>query len=134
MKITAFDKPSCRALRIAVEAKLQEVAKEFGIAIKTGNGTFTRSNFNFKVEACVFANDGTVLSKEAEEFKRFAPSYGLEASDLGKEFVLRGETYKIKGLSSRSTKFPIFATKLSDGKCYKFPEDMVKTLLKKVTA
>lgn len=134
MKITAFDKPSCRVLRIAVEAKLQEVAKEFGIAIKTGHGTFMASNFNFKVEACVVANDGTVLSKEAEDFKRYATSYGLEASDLGKEFELRLETYKIKGLSSRSTKFPIFATKLSDAKTYKFPEDMVKTLLKKVTA
>jgi len=131
MKIEQFNKPTCKSLRTAVEVKLQELAKEYGVNIKTGNGTFGDSYFNFKVEASTVNDNGTVMNKDAEEFKLFAHVYHLEPTDLGREFHFRGDIYKIRGLSSRSTKFPILAAKVSDGKTFKFPEDAVLKALGK---
>ena len=132
MKIDTFNKASCRVLRNVVEETLQEVAKEHGVCIKVGSGSFSGNNFTFKVEASVIGANGIALSKEAESFKMLAKAYNLEASDLHREFTFRGDAYKIKGLSSRSEKFPILATKLSDGKTFKFPSDLISELLKKV--
>jgi hypothetical protein len=132
MKVDKFNKALCRTLRNVVEETLQEVAKEHGISIKVGSGSFSDVNFNFKVEASVIGKDGVALSKEAESFKMLAKAYNLEPTDLHREFTFRGDIYKIKGLSSRSDKFPILATKVSDGKTFKFPCALIAELLKTV--
>ena len=128
-KISRFDKTNCKELRKVIDETLQNIAKEYGISIKTSAGSFTESDYSFKVEACTIDTNGIAHSKEASEFRAFASSYGLNADDLDKTFLFKDEVYKIKGLSTRSSKFPIIAKNLSNNRIFKFPEDLVCKIL-----
>lgn len=130
MKITQFDKQSCRTLAIAVEEALQKVAKEFGVSIKRKGGSYSPTNYTVKIEASIIGKGGIVISREAEDFKSYCQMYNLKPTDLGKTFTSDdGVKYKIKGLSTRSRKYPIIVKNLNNGKTFKFPERMVQRSL-----
>jgi len=127
MKIIQFDRKTCRMLGDAVENALQKVAEEYGVSIKRKGGSFMPTNYTIKLEASIIGQGGVVLSREAENFKHYCQIYNLEPSDLDKTFTAEnGVGYKIKGLSTRSSKCPIIAESLKNGKTYKLPERMVQ--------
>ena len=127
MKITNFNRKTCHMLRSAVEESLQQVGKNFGISIKCGNGSFSPTNFIVKIEGSVIGIDGEIQSREAETFKMYCGMYNLKPEDLGKSFISNdGTQYKIKGLSNRGSKNPIFAVNKANGKTYRLPERMVQ--------
>ena len=126
-RLVEFDKQACRTLGNAVENALQKVAQEFGVSIKRKGGSYSSTNYVIKLEASIIGSGGVILSREAEEFKRYCGLYNLEADDLGKTFTSEdGTSYKISGLSTRSGKYPILAENLSNGKTFKLPERMVQ--------
>ena len=84
MAITSFDRVSCRILSKDIEEALQAAASKHGIVAKIGRGTFTGGHFTLKVEFSTVGQDGTVNSKEAEDFKSYATLYDLKPEDLGK--------------------------------------------------
>jgi len=129
MKITQFNRTACRMLGDAIEQALQEVAEEYGVSIKRKGGSFMPSNYTIKLEASVVTNDGIVLSREVENFKNYCHDYNLEQGDLYRVFTVNGANYRLKGLSTRSGKFPILAVSLKNGKTYKLPERMVQKAL-----
>ena len=130
-----MDRDTVKLLQTAIDEALVAVGEKFKVRIRAGHASYTHSNATFKVEAADFAADGTVVSKEAETFKIMATMYGLEASDLGKEITIGREKYVLTGLAPRSPRFPILATKASDGKTYKLPIDTVcRELGRKPTA
>ena len=132
MKITAIDRSQCRRIRAELEHAIDaqgEVWKELGLAVKVGNVSFNSSNMVAKIEVAIIGENGVVETREVRDFKLLAPVYGFEESDLGREFKAGGKTYKIVGCLSRATKAPILAER-SDGKQFKFPAAMVKSLLK----
>ena len=127
MKITQFDKPTCKTIGMAMEQALQKVGEEFGVSIKRKSGSFTHTNFTIKIEASVVGQNGVVLSREANNFKSYCGMYNLKPSDLGRTFTSDdGTTYKVTGLSTRSDKYPILAESLKNGRVYKLPERMVQ--------
>ena len=126
MKITHFDKQMCGTLGTAVEQALQKVGEEFGVKIQRKSGTYSPTSYTMKIEASVIGQDGIVLSREAEDFKTYCHMFNLEPSDFGKTFVVDGTIYKIKGLSIRSSKFPILAENMLNGKTFKLPERTVQ--------
>jgi len=138
MKATiAFNRKVCNAIGKAAEKALKDVAKEYGISIKRTSGSFTLTNYTMKFEAAIVGKDGVIHTKAVEDFKFHCGRYGLAASDLGKTFVsdIDLEIYKITGLTSRASKFPILAENTRTKKVYKFPERIVQRALgKKVTA
>jgi hypothetical protein len=84
----------------------------------------------FKLECSPVRADGTVTDKSAEDFKRYALlMYGLEPSDLGREFSFQGRRFKITGAKPRATKMPILAKDVGSGKVFKFAPATVKTFL-----
>lgn len=111
-------------------SELQDIEKEYGIKISLGNCTYSDSNATFKLEVSDIGDNGEVMTKEAEDFKRRASLYGLSPKDLGRVIKdpLSGEEYTIIGLKTRSTKYPILA-KGKNGKTYKFPVDVIKRML-----
>ena len=127
MKITNFDRKTCQMLASAVEEALKEVAQRFGVNIqRKGGGSFSPTNFTMKIEASVVGQDGTVYSREAENFKLWAKIYNLAPDDLGKSFKsYNGVTYKLVGIATKSHKFPIIAED-ERGRRYKLPERMVQ--------
>lgn len=103
------------------------VAKRHNVEIRFTGGSFTDSNASLKLEIATVAEDGTVSTRKADDFRRLAKFYGLKATDLGREFGMRGEKFTISGLSPRAKKFPVLA--IRDGTTYKFAaEDVVRAL------
>ena len=127
--MTEIDRPFLDKARTHIDKALAAVGKELGVNIKTGNCRYSSSTFTFKLEGIDLGEDGKAVSKGASDFVMLATSFGLKPEDLGKEFVSRGETFKITGLNLKAKKYPIQAEMLSNGKNYKFPADTVCRLL-----
>ena len=63
-------------------------------------------------------------------FEVMAESYGLAPSDLGREFTVRGEPFRVTGLHPNRPKYPIDVERLPDRCGFKFPADLVAVHLK----
>ena len=120
-----MDRTKVKMLRDALEAQLQTVEEQFKVKINIGKCTYTTSNCSYKVEVADVGEGGEVKSKEVEDFRLYATSYGLNPDDLNKEFDSSGETFEITGLSTRKRKYPILGTRVKDGRKFKFPADQV---------
>lgn len=125
-KVKEWNKPECRRVTEEVNKALSDVGRKLGINIqREGGGRYDSSTFTFKVECSLIGADGEVRSKEAEDFKRFATSYGLKPDHFGKTFkTWDGEEFTICGLNTRARKNPIHA-KNRRGKTYVFPANQV---------
>jgi len=131
--ITQIDRSVCRLLRERLDISLKALAEELGVEIEAGNASFNGSNATFKLKISTKNNDGTVNSKEAEDFKMYAFRWGLKPEDLNKEVIINGETYRISGAKPRSSKYPILAEQLTGsraGTTFKFTPFRIQLALK----
>lgn len=126
-KIMTFDKATCAIVRERVVQLLAPLKEEFGIAIKPAGGSFSPGAFTMKVEMAVVSADGNVETPEAQAFRMGARMLGMEATDLGREFVCQGRRFKIAGYRARSSKRPIAAIEVETGKQYVFEISAVKS-------
>ncbi|HHS94437.1 MAG TPA: hypothetical protein ENK63_03760, partial [Rhodobacterales bacterium] len=55
---------------------------------------------------------------------------GLSPDDFGREFSTGREKFRFAGTDPRRPKYPISATRFSDGKSYKFTAENVALLLR----
>ena len=125
MKISKLDKPSIKAIRLAMDKALAEVEAQYGIKISTGNARFTADEVTFKVKANVIDKFGTVLSKEAQAWDLYAPTQGLDHLSVGDSVQLQGKSFTIKGYNTRARKSPI-NIKDANGRGYKCSVSMLK--------
>ena len=134
--ITAFDKPTLRALRPEIEALLAPLADR-GVRVRLGNGRFDATTADFRLELVVdrpATPDGTVReSKEATAFRRLAYAYGFHPDDLGKAFPYEGTTFRLVGCRPAAPKRPIIIESLA-GKRYVCGPEMVLGLLARAAA
>jgi len=107
MKISQFDKPSIKAIRIAMDEALAKVSKEYGIKISTGNARFSGDEVTFKVKANVIGQGGQVKTKEAQAWEIYANMHGLGHLSVGDSVELQGKSFTIKGYNTRARKSPI---------------------------
>lgn len=122
----SFDRKRVKSLRPKIEKALQELAEAEGISIDLGSARFDSNNVTFKLVLSTVNTDGTVNTKEGEDFKFYGPNrYGLKAEALDATFTRNGEQWTITGCKPRSTKYPILA-KNRNGKTYKFHPSDVK--------
>lgn len=128
-KINMFDRSACEVLRKEMDFAIQNIANKFGISIRTGNGKFTDTTFTLKIEMACVSENGEVSSKEAEEFKMLANSWGMKPEDLHKTIIIHGTSYQITGSNCRSYRFPITAKNIQNGKGFKLPLASVKAAL-----
>ena len=125
MKVTNFDKPTIKAIRMAMDNALAKVEKEYGITISTGNARFSGNEVTFKVKANTQSADGTVNTKEAQMWDLYAPTHGLGHLSVGDTIQLQGKSFTIAGYNTRARKSPINITD-SNGRGYKCSVQMVK--------
>ena len=107
MTISNFDKPSIKAIRIAMDEALAKVSKEYGIKISTGNARFSNDEVTFKVKANVIGTGGVVKTKEAQAWDIYANMNGLGHLSVGDSVELQGKSFTIKGYNTRARKSPI---------------------------
>ena len=125
MKVTNFDKPTVKAIRMAMDNALAKVEKEYGITIKTGNARFSGDEVTFKVKANTLGNDGTVNTKEANMWDLHADMNGLGHLKVGDTVNLQGKSFTIAGWNTRARKSPVNITD-QNGRGYKCSVAMVK--------
>jgi len=123
-----FDRDRVRLLRQQLEAHLKTLADNLDLNIQVGRATFTPNNVTFKMEIAKINNDGVVVNRAVTDFERCALLYGLKPDDLNRTFVMDGKTYKIVGLKTRRSKYPILCE--CNGKTFKMSAQMVKMFLK----
>ena len=124
MKVQNFDKPSIKAIRIAMDEALARVSAEYGIKISTGNARFTQDEVTFKVKANVIGTGGQVKTKEAQAWDIYATSQGLGHISVGDTVQLQGRPFTIKGYNTRARKSPINIED-SQGRGYKCSVSML---------
>ena len=125
MKVTNFDKPTIKAIRMAMDQALATVASEYGITINTGNARFSGNEVTFKVKANTQSTDGQVNTKEADNFELYKNSIGLGWLAVGDQILLQGKYFTLKGYNTRARKSPI-QIEDSNGRGYKCSVEMVK--------
>lgn len=125
-----FDLPTIKATRIRLQTALDALGADLGCEFKVGSATYERdgSRCSFKLECAVPDEDGTVQSKEAADFVRYAERYGLFPDDLGRSFTANGKTFTIIGCMPRSHTYPILVER-GDGKQRKVRAEMVVAAL-----
>lgn len=122
-----LDRKTVRNIGEEMERELEAVAKKYGVQIERGGATFDpNGNFaTYKIKVSTVADDGTVMSKEAEDFKRKAGRFGLDPEMLGKGFKHNGETFTVVGLAAKAKKYPVLVER-ADGKAFKMPSTLVR--------
>ena len=125
MKVTNFDKPTIKAIRMAMDNALATVEKEYGITISTGNARFSGNEVTFKVKANTQSSDGTANTKEADNFELYKNSIGLGWLNVGDQIMLQGKYFTLKGYNTRARKSPI-QIEDTQGRGYKCSVEMVK--------
>ena len=124
-----MDKNKMRQVREYLNKILEENPNDLGVNIEVANGSYSFSNGHFKITVADVSQDGTVHTREAEDFKTLGSYYGLDPEWLNKTFQYRGVEHKIVGYKSRSKKYPVLVE--AEGKTYKFPVDLIKLNMNK---
>lgn len=124
-KINSLDRAAVRRINSDIELALKAVADRYGVQIKVGSARFSDSNCTTKIDISTINEGGTVMTKEATDFNRFASSFGI-TKKLGDTFFFRYDTYEIVGLKPNSSKYPLLAKNISSGKTFKFPANVAK--------
>lgn len=122
----------CKAIEAEMLRACAEVAARHGLMVE-GLGVQAmdlRWNFEFGVRVSIPLPDGSTLDPERMLFEALAEEYGLSPDDFGREFSTGQEWFRVAGINPRRPKYPISATRLLDGKGYKFTAANVAMLLK----
>ena len=125
MKVTNFDKPTIKAIRMAMDNALATVEKEYGITISTGNARFSGNEVTFKVKANTVTSTGKAITKEAQMFDLYKHSEGLGHLSVGDTVTLQGKSFILKGYNTRARKSPIQIEDMQ-GRGYKCSVSMLK--------
>lgn len=127
MTLKKIDRETAKEMRARLEAALDALAKEYGVAITVGNCTMNMKSMRYQLDVTMLGEDGKPELKEADTFRLYAASMGMKKEDLGREFTLHGKTYKLRGFLARSQKFPFLCE--CGGKLFKLPEETVRVAL-----
>lgn len=126
MQVTQFDKQNLKAIRVAMDNALAQVAQQYGITINTGNARFSGNEVTFKVKAnTVDSATGTAITKEARMFELVKQQEGIGHLSVGDTITLQGKSFILKGYNSRARKSPIQIEDMQ-GRGFKCSVNMLK--------
>lgn len=125
-----IDRTKAQLMRAWLEASLTSFEEHFGVNVSIGTIRFAENHAKIPLEVSRVTEDGEVISKEAEDFKRHASHFGLKSEWLGESFTERGKVFTITGLNTRAKKYKIHA-KCDDGKIYKFHHHSIRLSMEK---
>jgi hypothetical protein len=121
----------CKMVEAEMLRACVEVAAKHGL-VAEGMGLQAmdlRWNFEFGVRVSIPLPDGSTPDPERMLFEALAEEYGLSPDDFGREFSIGRERFVIADIDPRRPKYPVSATRVPDGKGYKFTAKNVALLL-----
>ena len=125
MRVTNFDKPTIKAIRLAMDSALAQVEKDYGIKISTGNARFSGNEVTFKVKANTVTSGGKAITKEAQMFDIVKHQEGIGHLSVGDTVTLQGKSFTITGYNTRARKSPINIEDMQ-GRGYRCSVSMLK--------
>lgn len=136
--IKAFDPQNLKNVRADIDSALLAIKQKYGITIQLGNISYSPEKATSRITMIAVGDAAAAtdpraaaLAKSQAEFKSYADTFGLTASQFGAQFTFGRDTYKLAGIKIRASKMPILGTSLRDGKTYKFPESAIRSLQSK---
>jgi len=121
-----MNKATAQKFRTAFQSAVKGLEEQFNCTLEIGNITFGDTGLHTKLTLTENGENGEKVSVSANDFKRFAFSYGLQEGDLGKKFVSNGEVFEITGCKPKSNKYPILGKNVATGRTFKFTANGVK--------
>jgi hypothetical protein len=130
-KVEKFDKTNVKTILQKCEDALQPIADEFGLDLQRKSCRYRDMEMPvaFLLQATVVDDDGKVLDKQAQEFKKYASLYGLKPEHLGKTVLSMGKVMTVVGLNTRNRKFPILCLEPKTSKRFKLTAESVRSRL-----
>jgi hypothetical protein len=123
-KIQQFNSKNIDTIRAAIDAKLQEVSQEYGIALTIGGMRYSASEITTRLTVKSIGSDikeGESIQEASDraEFDRYAQSFGLKPEYFGQVVIVNGKRFRIVGIKPRSSKFPILVQEVGSDKVFK---------------
>ncbi|MCK9447309.1 hypothetical protein M0Q50_10700 [bacterium] len=109
------DNTSLEILRDAVNNRLKDIEKDFGVSMKVGHISYQQLKATFRLDATIASVDVSRL-----DYEKYCSYFDMPKDSYGKTFISGGTNYKICGINVKARKFPIIAQNLKDNKMYKF--------------
>jgi hypothetical protein len=113
MTVSQFDKPILRNLQAELKNELAAFCKRHGLKVEFNGGRFDSLMWRPKMEIKIVSQGGVDLSGK-QSFENNAQFVGLQASDFGREIVLRGTRYKLVDINLRKRKFPVIVENVNN--------------------
>lgn len=129
-KVERFDRPTVHLISEQIDAAIQEMAQRLGVAVSVKGARYRPSNMTVRVELSLLDAKGQARSPEVEAWQRVATMRGLKVEMLGQAFSFNGKEYRLTGWSSGSSKYPVLADRVTDGRKFKLPERVLNTFPK----
>jgi len=118
--VKELTRPAMKAIREAIDVALENVGKDLGVSLTLGNGSFGSTEGHFRLNVTTLGDGGKVESAEAKAWPVLCTVYGFKNEDLGATFFSQGHIFKITGIKSSRSQYPISGERLADGKSFKF--------------
>lgn len=117
-----MDKSAAKMLHEEIDAALKAIAEKHEMSLSRSRASY--GDGLLRVNAELAASGKSSLEKD---FAQLAPAYGLRANMLNSTIMVRGQSYRIVGLNTRSSKYPVIVED-ADGNQLKVPAATVARL------
>ena len=108
----------CRPITTKIIDTLTPLLSEHGLRVTCRNSSFSSTSVKATLMITI-QETATGNSPEQDTFERHAAYFGLDPSNYGRTFTIRGRTFLLSGLNLAARKRPIQAT--ADGQTWVFP-------------
>jgi hypothetical protein len=133
MSIT-FSRSTVNAFNNECEAALKVIADKHGLELRRENARFARDGSTCTVKYTFAGLKAAPADADADvipaDFAAKAARYGLPTDCFHRIFTFRGQPFQITGFNTRNRKYPVLATRVSDGKRFKLDTWSVQHALK----
>ncbi len=131
-RITRLMPDACEQIQARMLEACRKIAADHGLIVESAGWRGLDPGLSFEpvFRVSIPASDGTAFNLEKDMFEFLAERYGLEPSDLGREFSNGREQFRIVGIDPNRPRYPISAERIPDRRGYKFTAENVAMLLK----
>lgn len=111
----------CDRMRRDLMKACLNVAETYGLKVEGGDlsDIDLRHGFDISFRVGIPMPDGAIYSPDKAMFEALARSLGLEPSDYGRTFKMRGDLFRIVATNPNRPKYPISAERVADGRGFK---------------
>ena len=119
--------------RLLIEEFRQHMAafgEKHEVVVDVGTAKYADTFLKIAVELAEITPDGQIQSEDARTFVARAKLYGLQPTDLNREFLHRGRKFKVTGAGRKNSRCPILCKEVgTNGVLTAFSEHVVKQCL-----